>query len=585
MQNGVYRNPGERCLFPILPASRFANTAASEKAIQFFMKGLKDRPDDLEVRWLLNIAHMTTGTWPAGVPKEFLVPPAALASAEDIGRFRDVAPEAGLNLFSMAAGIIVDDFDNHGLFDVVTSSFDMCAPMHYFHNNGDGTFADRTEKAGLARQLGGLNLIQADYNNDGCTDILVLRGGWEVAQRKSLLRNNCDGTFTDVTKEAGLAVPATSSQTAVWADINNDGLLDLFVGNESGPNQLFLNQGDGTFKDIAAAAGTDRSAFTKAVVAADYDNDGYVDFYVANYRGENSLFHNNHDNTFTEIAKQAGVLGTGHSFPAWFFDYDNDGWPDLFVTSYYMSVAETARTFLGLPHLGGTLKLYKNLGNGAFRDVTVETGLDKVFMPMGSNFGDVDNDGYLDIYLGTGDPSYSSLVPNVLLRNKEGKAFVDITTSSGTGELHKGHGVAFADIDNDGDQDILTVIGGATPGDSHAFRLFENPGQGNDWLRVRLVGVKANRSAIGARLKVNLPSRSIYRTVGSGGSFGASPLEQHVGLGKSARIESLEILWPGSPQPQKFIDVPKNQSIEIKQGSTGYTKLQRRPVRLGGGAR
>jgi len=278
LQNDVYRNPGERCLFPILPAARFGKTTSSEKAIQFFMKGLKERPDDLEVRWLLNIAHMTLGTWPAGVPKDVLVPLSSVTSAEDIGRFTDVAPQCGLNLVSMAAGVIVDDFDNDGLFDVVTSSFDMCAPMHFFHNNGDGTFADRTAQAGLGGQLGGLNIIQADYNNDGCTDILVLRGGWEVAQRKSLLRNNCDGTFTDVTKQSGLAAPATSSQTAVWADINNDGLLDLFVGNESGPNQLFLNQGDGTFKDIAVAAGTDRSAFTKAVVAADYDNDGYVDF-------------------------------------------------------------------------------------------------------------------------------------------------------------------------------------------------------------------------------------------------------------------------------------------------------------------
>jgi len=211
---------------------------------------------------------------------------------------------------------------------------------------------------------------------------------------------------------------------------------------------------------------------------------------------------------------------------------------------------------------------------------------------MGSNFGDVDNDGFLDIYLGTGDPSYAALVPNVLLHNKEGKRFVDITASSGTGELHKGHGVAFADIDNDGDEDILTVIGGATPGDSHAFRLFENPGHGNDWISVRLVGVKANRSAIGARIKVTVnnegrAARSIYRTVGSGGSFGASPLEQHIGLGKSAQIESLEIRWPGSAdQPQRFRNIGKNQAIEIRQSSDDAIKvLLRRPVRLGGAAK
>jgi tetratricopeptide (TPR) repeat protein len=591
MVNDVFRNPGEKCLFPIRPAFKYLKTAESEKAIQFLLRCFERKPDDLEVRWLLNLAYMTLGKYPASVPHAALIPPSAFASAEDIGRFTDVAAEAGLKLFSMAGGIIVDDFDNDGLFDVITSSFDMCAPMHFFHNNGDGTFADRSQKAGLSGQLGGLNIIQADYNNDGCVDILVLRGGWEVPQRKSLLRNNCDGTFTDVTKESGLAAPATSSQTAVWADINNDGFLDLFVGNEHGPNQLFLNNGDGTFKDIAHAAGTDRTAFTKGVVAADYDNDGYVDFYVSNYRGDNALYHNNRDGTFTDIARQAGVPGTGHSFPVWFFDYDNDGWPDLFVSSYNMSVAETVRNYLGLTHNAGTLKLYRNLGNGAFRDVTQAAGLDKVFMPMGANFGDLDNDGYLDIYLGTGDPSYASELPNVLLHNQAGKTFVDITASSGTGELHKGHAVAFADIDNDGDEDILTVIGGAAMGDSHALRLFENPGHGNDWIGVRLRGVKANRSAIGARIKLIVKNegqapRSIYRTVGSGGSFGASPLEQHIGLGKSAQIVSMEIRWPGDTNPpRKFSNLAVNQAIEIKEFAQDYTRLVRRPFRLGGARR
>jgi hypothetical protein len=316
-----------------------------------------------------------------------------------------------------------------------------------------------------------------------------------------------------------------------------------------------------------------------------------VDFYVSNQNGANYLYRNNHNLTFTNIAKQAGVPGVGRGFAAWFFDYDNDGWPDLFVANFSLSVEETLQTYLGLPHKGGTLKLYRNLGNGAFRDVTKETGLDKVYMPMGANFGDVDNDGYLDIYLGTGSPSYASLVPNVLLRNKEGKSFVDVTASSGTGELHKGHGVAFADIDNDGDEDIITSIGGAQPGDSHAFRLFENPGNGNDWISLKLVGVKANRAAIGARIKVTVKeeagaTRAIYRTVGSGGSFGSSPLQQHIGLGKAAQIVSIEIWWPGgSRMPQTFTNVGKNQFLEIKEFATEYTKLERRPVHLGGAAR
>ena len=586
IDNDIYRHPGDQCIFPPATNRSFAKPAASEKAIEYLLKYLQRKPETLDVRWILNLAYMTLGKYPDGVPAKYLTPPTSFDSAEDVGRFVDVAPAAGINVYSMSGGLIVDDFERNGLFDIVTSDFGQCAPMHYFHNNGDGTFADHTAQAGLADQLGGLNLIQTDYNNDGCLDILVLRGAWEFPQRPSLLRNNCDGTFTDVTSASGIS-QATQTQTGVWADIDNDGYLDLFVGNESGPSHLYRNKGDGTFEDISHAAGIDRAAYTKAVVAADYDNDGYVDFYVSNLNGDNFLYHNNHNGTFTDVALQAGVQKPWQSFAAWFFDYDNDGWPDLFVTSYYVSVDESIRSYLGLPPNAETLKLYKNLGNGTFQDVTTDVGLDRVFMPMGANFGDIDNDGFLDIYLGTGNPSYASMLPNVLLHNKEGKFFTDVTASSGTGELHKGHGVAFADIDNDGDEDLLTEIGGAIPGDSHAFRLFENPGNDNDWISLRLVGIKTNRAAIGARIKIMVqdqgqPPRLIFRTVGSGGSFGASPLTQHIGLGKSARILDLEITWPVSKTSQHFSNVAPDQFLEIKEFAKDYEKLEHHAFRLGG---
>jgi tetratricopeptide (TPR) repeat protein len=589
MENDAYRNPGDRCIFPPRASSKYQDTADSQKAIQYFEKYLEQKPDDLEVKWLLNMAYLTLGIYPAGVPQKYLVPVAAFESKERIARFVDVAPLLGMNTFSMAGGIIVDDFENNGLLDVVTSSVGVCEPMHYFRNNGDGTFTDQSVKSGLADQLGGLNLIQADYNNDGCLDILVLRGGWEFPQRMSLLQGHCDGTFTDVTRESGLAATADATQAGTWADFDNDGFVDLFVGSESGPAQLFRNKGDGTFEDIAHSAGVDRTAFTKAVVAGDYDNDGYVDFYLSNYNSNNFLYHNNHNRTFTEVGGPAGVQDPWASFPAWFFDYDNDGWPDLFVSSYAGSSDEVMRSYLGLPPNAENLKLYKNLRNGTFKDVSKEVGLDRIFMPMGSNFGDIDNDGFLDIYLGSGASPYTAVVPSVLLRNREGKSFVDVTESAGTGELHKGHGVAFADMDRDGDEDILTVVGGATPGDSHAFRFFENPGggNGNDWINVRLVGVKTNRAAIGAHITVTVESegqatRSIYRTVSSGGSFGASPLEQHIGLGKSARIANLEVWWPTSNTRQTFLNVGKNQFIEVKELAKDYTRLDRKSFRLGG---
>ncbi len=591
MKNNVYRNPGDWCLFPPRFSKSYRVTDDSEKAVQYFLKYLAlkpERPDQLQVKWLLNLAYMTIGKYPSGVPQAYLISPSAFESKQDIGRFVDVAPAAGLNFSAMANGVIADDFENNGLLDLAVSSYDVCAPMRFFHNNADGTFTDRASQAGLSSQLGGLNMIQADYNNDGCTDILVLRGAWEFPMRKSLLRNNCDGTFTDVTREAGLAEPATRTQTAVWADIDNDGLLDLFVGNENGPSQLFRNRGDGTFEDISHSAGVDKIAFTKGVVAADYDNDGFVDFYVSNLYGGNFLYHNNHDGTFTEVSEKAGVhQPQSQSFATWFFDYDNDGWPDLFVTSYFFSADETLRSYLGFPRNVQTMKLYHNMKNGTFKDVTAEAGLEKINMPMGANFGDVDNDGFLDIFLATGGPEYGALVPKMLLRNNEGKSFVDITASSGTDELHKGHGVAFADLGNDGKENILVSIGGATPGDAHAFRVFQNPGNGNDWIAVKLVGVKTNRSAIGARIHLTVenegkPPRSIYRTVGSGGSFGASPLQQHIGLGKSARISDLEIWWPTSNTKQNFSNVSINQFIEIREFAKEYTKLERRPFRLGG---
>ncbi len=590
MENGIYRDSTDLDIFPPRhPNASYKRQDESRQALVYFEKYLERRPDSLEVKWLLNLTYMTLGEYPSGVPAAYLIPEKDFHSKQNIGRFVDVAPAAGLNVFRGAGGIIVDDFDNDGLLDVMVSSVDVCDPLHYFHNDGNGKFSDRTQQAGLAEQLAGLNIIQADYNNDGCMDILMLRGGWSFPQRKSLLRNNCDGTFTDVTDTSGLGAVSTSTQAAAWADIDNDGYLDLFVGNENSPAQLFHNKGDGTFEEIGHAAGIDQIGYSKGVAAADYDHDGFVDFYVTNQNGVNFLYHNNGNKTFTEVARQAGVQAPTFSFATWFFDYDNDGWPDLFVDSYVSAVDESIRTYIGEPHNAETLKLYRNKHDGTFEDVSAKVGLDKVFMPMGANFGDVDNDGFLDVYLGVGQPSFTAVLPHVLLRNDEGKSFVDITESSGTGELHKGHGIAFADLSRRGSEDIVAEIGGAIPSDKHTLRVFENPGNINDWLNVHLVGVKSNRSGVGAEIKVKVQDgksapRSIYRTVGESSSFGANPMEQHIGLGHDARKISVDVWWPATGTRQHFVDVAKNQYLEIKEFETSYTRLERKPFRLGGSA-
>ena len=587
MENGVYSGSRDLDIFPPLnPHASFEKKDESKQAIEYFLKFLNLRPDNLEVRWLLNLAYATLGEYPSGVPAAYLIPESNFQSKESIGRFVDRAPAAGLNVFGAAGGIIVDDFDNDGLLDVVITSMNVCEPLHYFHNNGDGTFTDRTKEAGLQDQLGGLSLMQVDYNNDGCMDIFIPRGGWEYPQRKSLLRNNCDGTFTDVTDASGLGATVTATQEAVWADFDNDGYIDLFLANENAPAQLFHNKGDGTFEEIGHAAGIDQTTFAKGVTAADYDHDGFMDVYVSNLQGKNFFYHNNGDLTFTEIGRQAGVQAPMFSFAAWFFDFDNDGWPDLFVDSYLMVMDETVRTYLGMPHNGETLKLYRNKHDGTFEDVTEQVGLDKVYMPMGANFGDVDNDGFLDVYLGSGNPNFTAMVPYVLLRNKDGKSFVDITQSSGTGEWHKGHAVVFADLTRQGSEDILTRVGGAIPSDEHNVRVFENPGNNNDWINVRLVGVKTNRSGVGAEIHVtvqdgNAAPRSIYRTVGQTSSFGGNPMEQHIGLGPNTHGITLEIWWPATRTRQHFTGIEKDQYIEIKEFATSYTKLERHPFKLG----
>jgi hypothetical protein len=277
-----------------------------------------------------------------------------------------------------------------------------------------------------------------------------------------------------------------------------------------------------------------------------------------------------------------------YSFPAWFFDFDNDGWLDLFVCGYGVKdVGVVAKDYLGLPHNGERSRLYRNNHNGTFRDVTKEAGLYKVLLGMAANFGDLDNDGWLDFYLGTGDPDLSTIIPNRMFRNDGGRRFQDLTASGGFGHLQKGHGIAFGDLNNDGDQDIYASIGGAYQGDFYRNVLFENPGHGNNWLKLKLVGTKSNRAAIGARIKVTVKTadgeRGIYKTVNSGGSFGANPLRQEIGLGQAKTISEVEIFWPKSGTKQTFSDLQINHAYQIREDSVQATDLQLRSFSLAKG--
>jgi hypothetical protein len=573
------------CILPIAPAAIHTIPAGSRLAIRHFTEYLEKFPDDLEVRWLLNLAHMTLGEHPAKVDPRFLISLDRFRGSEfDIGKFRDVGHLVGVNRLNQAGGAIMEDFDNDGLLDIASTSFDPTMSMAYYCNKGDGTFEDRSLEAGVTDQLGGLVCYQTDYNNDGRMDVFISRGAWlDIAIRPSLLRNNGAGVFTDVTKEAGLLNPANSN-AAAWADYDNDGWLDLVVGCEQQPNRLYHNRGNGTFEEVSMKAGLNESSqlfFCKGVAWIDFDNDDYPDLFLNNLNGPGELYRNNRNGTFTKVTEPMGIDGPAHGFSCWVWDYDNDGWLDIFATCYDRSLGEVVKGLMGQPHRMNSNKLFRNLKGKSFEDKTKEAGLDLVLAAMGSNYADFDNDGLLDFYVGTGEPSFATLIPNRMFKNVDGRRFAEITGTSGTGHLQKGHGIACGDWDRDGDVDLFVQTGGAVNGDRYHNVLFQNPGQGNHWLTVKLAGKKTNRAAIGARIKLvtaGAKPRTIYRHVSSGSSFGANPLQQTIGLAGADRVAVLEIHWPTSGTTQVFRDIAVDQAIEITEFAESYRPLGWKPI-------
>lgn len=560
-ENCVHCQTGESCILPIRGGGEHEKKVGSTEAIDVLSDLLELNPDHVTAKWLLNIASMTLGQYPSAVPDRHRIDPAKFAG-EDFPRFSNVAKTLGLATLSLSGGVIADDFTGNGAIDLVVSDWSTRGQLRLFANDGSGQFIDKTDAAGLIGIYGGLNLVQADYNNDGNLDILVLRGAWRGTQGRhpnSLLRNDGGGRFTDVTFETGLGDVHYPTQTAAWYDINRDGHLDLYIGNEDFPSQLFLNDGNGNFRDIARQAGVTNDRYAKAVSWGDYDNDGHVDLYVSNYGSANRLYRNNGDSTFTDVAAESGVEAPHNGFAAWFWDFDNDGILDIFAASYNMSVKDVAASYFDLPVEGELACLYKGSVDGTFRNVAPEMGLTVATDPMGANFGDLDNDGYLDFYLGTGYPAYESLMPNVMYHNRAGERFADVTFSGGFGHLQKGHGIAFADFRGTGDNDVFIELGGAYPGDAFTNAYFLNPGFGNRSVRIKLRGSRSNRDGIGAKIQVDFTvdgkTQTVYRWINSGGSFGANPLIANVGVGKAERVRQIKITWPATGMSTIINDV------------------------------
>ncbi|HEV3166158.1 MAG TPA: CRTAC1 family protein, partial [Isosphaeraceae bacterium] len=591
-------------IFPIAPEAVHRNKAGSRQAVKQFTAALAETPGDLRIRWLLNIAYMTLGEYPQKVPRKYLFPLEPFRSKIDVGRFENVAPQVGMDVRgpSLAGGGVFDDFTGDGLPDIFQTSFEFELGASLFVNKGDGTFEDRSIEAGLSSQIYALNAARADFDNDGNPDVVLLRGGWEKPARLSLLRNKGNGVFEDVTIASGLAEPI-ATESAAWGDYDNDGFVDLFVCGEyhlppfgqpddattaeSDPrnhSRLYHNQGNGTFVDVADKAGVRDDLCAKGSGWGDYDGDGRLDLFVSNMGGPSRLYQNKGDGTFRDVALDVGIHGSPKSFSCFFWDFDNDGRLDIFQCDYTASMAELLASYLGLPVKdAGHSRLYHNLGAKGFRDVSLEVGLERPLPSMSVNMGDIDNDGFLDLYLGIGWMSYSSLVPGVMFKNMDGRRFEDVTESSGTGHLQKGHGVSFADWDCDGDLDLLLILGGGFPGDTGYSALFQNPGHGRHWLKVELVGTRTNRSALGARIRADLKgsdgaSRSIYRVIGNNGSFGGNSLVESIGLTDAKSVTELTITWPTSQTTQTFRDIAADQLIEITEGADAYKVLPQPPL-------
>lgn len=578
------------CILPLQTPALHQLTEGSESALALYSL-LYSRFPEPETKWLLNLASMTLDRHSTGMASSQKIDfPNWQLEQQDFPRFGEVAMSLGVNQDGLSGGAITEDFNQDGFIDIFATSYGMRDPVKLFLNNGRGGFTDATANSGLEGIVSGLNCLQADYDNDGLVDILILRGGWLGQggnQPNSLLKNLGNGRFADVTKSAGL-LSWHPTQTATWADFDQDGWLDLFIGNESRqgeyhPCELYMNQGNGTFKEASIDRGLGSiTAFVKGVVAGDINNDGWPDLYVSVLGGQNLLF-KNQQGYFTELGRQAGVSEPFYSFPTWFWDVNNDGYQDIFVSGYDLRnlgglAADYAAEMEGLQVSTEKPRLFINNGDETFTDQTRAYGLDKTMYAMGANFGDLDNDGFLDFYAGTGAPEFSTVVPNRMFRNVNGTHFEEVTSAGGFGHIQKGHGIAFADLDNDGDQDIYQVMGGAFEGDTFTNVLYENPIAHHNWVVIALEGDQTNKAAIGTRIELVLDNgQKLFRTVSSGGSFGASSLQQEIGLGQATRIAKLTVYWPQA-KAQTFTDVEVNQKVLFKEGDKELVKVGYRPA-------
>ena len=509
-------------------------------------------------------------------------------------KFKHVSsPEKKYIVESMSGGVALFDYDNDGYLDIYfvnSLTVDLVKSKKtrsvLYHNNGDGTFSDVTDKAGVGDIGWGMGVAVGDYNNDGFDDIYVTCLG-----PNHLLRNNGNGTFTDVTQKAGVGDPRWSTGAA-FVDYDNDGKLDIFVSNyvdfdvnnlpefgkgrtcqfkgipvQCGPrglkgagDALYHNNGDGTFTDVSKKAGVSDpdGYYGLGVIASDFDGDGLVDIFVANDSTPNFLYHNNGDGTFKDIGFSSGTAVNENgseqgSMGVTLGDYDHDGRLDLFITNF----DDDYNT------------LYHNDGKGSFTDVSYAAKVAAVSLPYvgwGTWFFDYDNDGWVDLLVVNGHvypqlPTYRQR--NFVHHNNRDGTFAEVGEQLGAPftEKRTGRGAAFGDIDNDGDVDV--VINNL---DGPPQVLRNDGGNENNSILIKTIGVKSNRDGIGARVKIVSGDLTQIAEVYSGGSYlSQNDLRLHFGLEKRTKVDLIEVHWP-SGMIDKIADAGANRIITIKEG-------------------
>jgi len=579
------------------PGAAVPASAARDRALTELLRLVRSDPNDVASRWLLHVATAYLGASGADVPERARVDPAVLAPEAEIERFEDVAASAGLGGAHRAGGVLLDDLDGDGDLDALRSSSGLHDPLALHLGNGDGTFRDATEGAGLDGQTGGNALVPGDYDGDGDRDVLVLRGGGlgdAGALPLSLLRNEGDGRFRDVTRAAGL-LRFHPAEAAAWGDLDLDGDLDLVVGNQttvdsgSHPNEVFVNAGDGTFVERARELGAAAAGRTSGVALGDVDGDGDLDLYLTRLDGPGLLLRNAGTGPdgalrpFEDATRDSGLGAPRWARAPLFFDADDDGDLDLFVgdggravDGFDLLLDDVVADLLGLPSAADRPRLFLGRGDGTFEDATAASGLDRVMLTRAAGTGDLDGDGRLDLLVATGDADPRSLVPNRAFLNAGGGVFRDATNAGGFGHLMKAASVAFGDVDGDGDEDALVGMGGIHEVDRFPALLLRNPGHDSAWIGLRLEGTAANREAIGARLRLDVTgpggARSLHRTVGGGGD---GSLAIDVALGApDARLERAVVRWPSATGEQVFEGLEPGRRYLLREGEAAPVALE-----------